>query len=129
MVGEGSWRKKEGLMASGLGTAPPSGQNLLLDEVTWKEYLRLLNIWARRRLRLTYDRGVLEIMTISSEHERYKHLLGRLIEALTEELSLPIAGFGSFTCKRKKKKRGLEPDECYWIASEPLVRGKDAIDL
>jgi hypothetical protein len=23
----------------------------------------------------------------------------------------------------------LEPDECYWIASEPLVRGKDRIDL
>jgi Uma2 family endonuclease len=107
----------------------PVAQSLLLMDISWQEYIKLLRIFARRHLRLTYDHGVLEIMTISSEHERYKHLLGRLLEALTEELDVAIAGFGSFTCKRKRKKRGLEPDECYWIASEPLVRGKDTIDL
>ena len=33
------------------------------------------------------------------------------------------------TFKRRKRRRGLEPDECYWIQSEPMVRGKDKIDL
>jgi len=31
--------------------------------------------------------------------------------------------------RRRKRKRGLEPDDCYWIASEPLVRGKERINL
>ena len=33
------------------------------------------------------------------------------------------------TCKRQKKRRGLEPDECYWIANSGAVRGKREIDL
>ena len=55
--------------------------------------------------------------------------MGRLLEALSEELDKPIAGFGSMTCKRRDKRRGFEPDECYWVANEPLVRGKDRIDF
>jgi Uma2 family endonuclease len=107
-----------------------SVQGLVLNDVDWRSYVRLLRVLQQRRcLRLTYDRGTLEIMTISPTHERYKHLLGRLIEALSEELGFIIAGFGSMTCKRKQRRRGLEPDECYWIGSEPLVRGKLEIDL
>jgi Uma2 family endonuclease len=107
----------------------PTGQRLLLTGIDWPTYLRLSRtLGARRSVRLTYDRGRLEIMTLSPEHERFKHLLRRLIEALTEELRIAIAGFGSMTFKRRRL-RGLEPDECYWIASEPRVRGKDRIDL
>jgi Uma2 family endonuclease len=40
-----------------------------------------------------------------------------------------MAGGGSTTFKRRKKKRGLEPDKCYWIANEAKVRGKKRIDL
>ncbi|MGE3808030.1 MAG: Uma2 family endonuclease [Gemmataceae bacterium] len=40
-----------------------------------------------------------------------------------------MAGFGSMTFKRRRKCRGLEPDECYWIQSVPAVRGKQTIDL
>jgi Uma2 family endonuclease len=101
--------------------APP--QALLLYHVSWREYVRLGRILGDRPLRMTYDRGTLEIMTLSPEHERWKHLLGRLVETMSEELQLPIAGFGSMTCKRRKKRRGVEPDECYWIANEPLVQG------
>jgi Uma2 family endonuclease len=71
----------------------------------------------------------MEIMTLSPRHERSKHLLRRLIEALAEEMGLEIAGFGSMTFKRWRKKRGLEPDECFWIQNEALVRDKDIIDF
>jgi Uma2 family endonuclease len=33
------------------------------------------------------------------------------------------------TFRRKRKQRGLEPDECYWIANEPAVRGKYKFDF
>jgi Uma2 family endonuclease len=107
-----------------------AGQSLLLDNIDWSTYTRLLRIFGKRpAVHLTYDRGMLEIRTLSPEHERLKHLLRRLIEALAEELGMSIAGFGSMTCRRRGRRRGLEPDECYWIAHEPQVRGKDRIDL
>jgi Uma2 family endonuclease len=105
------------------------GHRLALDGVSWRTYLRLLRAFDDRHLRLTYDRGDLEIMTLSPEHERFKHLLGLLISILVEELGWDMAGFGSMTFKNSKQRRGLEPDECYWIQSESGVRGKDTIDL
>jgi hypothetical protein len=44
-------------------------------------------------------------------------------------LGVVIAGFGSMTCRRRRNRRGLEPDECYWIANEPAVRSRDNINL
>src|SRR5436189_294631 len=101
------------------------GGQLLLDGVAWRNYLRLLRALDDRHLRITYDRGALEIMTLSPEHERFKHLLAYFILVLVEELGWYMASYGSMTFKRRRRKRGLEPDECYWIQSEPLVRGKD----
>src|SRR5438128_2365939 len=100
-------------------------QRFLLYGVSWQEYVRMLRAFAQRRgIRLTYDRGTLEFMTLSLEHERLARFFNLLILALTLELGLPMQGGGSTTFRRRRKRRGLEPDECYWIASEPLVRGK-----
>jgi Uma2 family endonuclease len=107
----------------------PSSQRLVLDNVSWQTYLRLLRAFDDRHLRITYTQGTLEIMTLSPEHERFKHLLGYLIGVLVEELGWNMAGFGSMTFKRSEHRSGLEPDECYWIQSEHLVRSKDTIDL
>jgi len=98
-------------------------QKLVLYGEPWETYVRLLHLFdERRHLRITYDRGALEIMTLSAEHEVWKHLLARLIVTLTEEMNLPVASFGSLTMKRRRQSRGLEPDECFWIANEHLVR-------
>jgi Uma2 family endonuclease len=107
----------------------PSGERLVLYGVAWTSYVRILRALGERPIRVTYDRGVLEIMTLGSEHECFTTVLSRLVIALTEELGLPLAGYGSMTMKRRPKKRGFEPDECYWIASEPLIRGKIKIDV
>jgi Uma2 family endonuclease len=108
----------------------PRSQRLMLFDVDWDSYLRFLRAFEERPAwRLTYDHGTLEIMNISLQHASYGHLFGRFIVVLTEELSLPIAGGGSTTFKRRKKLRGLEPDECYWIAHEAAIRGKVRIDL
>jgi Uma2 family endonuclease len=108
----------------------PSSQRLVLFGVSWPEYGRLLRAFAHRRaVKLTYDRGTLEIMTLSHKHENQSYLLARLVDALTEELALTVKGGRSTTFKRRKRQRGLEADSSWWIASEPLVRGKDVIDL
>lgn len=107
----------------------PDQQRLVLGGVSWQAYVRVLRAFDDRHLRITYDRGALEIMTLSPEHERFKHLIGLLLFTLVEELGWRLAGFGSMTFRRKRKRRGLEPDECYWIQSEQAVRGKEHIDL
>ncbi len=104
-------------------------QRLVLHNVDWRTYSRLLRALDERHLRLTYDRGTLEIMTLTHEHESDAPFLGRLAVTLTEELGFPIKVGRSTTFRRRQKERGLEPDDCYWIASEPLVRGKRKIDL
>jgi Uma2 family endonuclease len=107
-----------------------TGQRLVLTNVDWKTYTRLLRTFDERpSLRLTYDRGTLEIMTLTYGHESWGYVLGRMVDVLTEELGLPIAGGGSTTFRRKKRRRGLEPDQCYWITHEAQVRGKLRIDL
>jgi Uma2 family endonuclease len=107
----------------------PEEQRLVLYNVDWGTYQRLLHDLDGRHLRLNYDRGRLEIMTTSSRHERWKTLLARFFEVLTEELNVPILGLGSFTFQREDLDRGLEPDECWYIAHEADVRDREEIDL
>ena len=103
---------------------------LLVDNVDWRTYTRLLHIFAERPgYRLTYDRGRLEIMSPLPEHEIDAEFLGRMAITLTEELGLTIMSGGSTTLRRRRRRRGLEPDHCYWIANEPAMRGKRTLDL
>jgi Uma2 family endonuclease len=110
--------------------APAAEQRLVLPGSDWRTYTGLLRaLEGHPAVRLTYDRGVLELMTLSHEHESYGRFLGRLVVTLTEELGLPIKEGGSTTFRRRRRRRGLEPDNCYWIQNEPAVRGKLQLDL
>ena len=80
-------------------------------------------------MRLTYDQGTLEIKMPLDPHESYKKLLGRLVEALTEELGIEVRSLGSRTCDRQDLAQGLEPDQCYYIQNEPAVWDKEQINL
>jgi Uma2 family endonuclease len=108
----------------------PTVQRLVLPGIDWRTYQRLLRAFDEHAgIRLTYDRGALEIMTLTLGHESWGHLLSRFVVILTEELNLPLAAGGSTTIRRRRSRRGLEPDECYWIQNEALVRGRNRIDL
>jgi len=108
----------------------PVDNRLVMAGEPWSAYTRWLKLFdERRHVRITYDRGALEIMTLTHEHEHPAVLLTRLINVWTEERGLPIKGGKSTTFRRREIKRGLEPDECFWIANESLVRAKERIDL
>jgi Uma2 family endonuclease len=102
----------------------------LLSGVDWHTYSRLLHLFAERpRVRLTYDRGELEIMSPLVEHDDDSRFLGDLVFLLTEELGLPLKRGGSTTLRRRRRQRGLEPDECFWIANAPRMAGVRRLDL
>jgi Uma2 family endonuclease len=99
-----------------------------LTGISWQTYETLLTELGDRHLRITYNRGQLEIMTPSPEHELSKKILGRFVETLAEETSLPIYPLGSTTFKRSQLS-GVEPDECFYICHIETVRGKKRLDL
>jgi Uma2 family endonuclease len=107
-----------------------SANRFLLKNISWQTYEALLkDMESQPGIRLTYDRGILEIMSPLAPHERNSRLIGRLVEALTEEMNIEICSLGSLTCKREDLARGLEPDQCYYIQNESVVRNLDQIDL
>jgi Uma2 family endonuclease len=104
-------------------------QRFILRDADWDTYQGFLAALGERHVRVTYDRGCLELMTLSHRHERISHLLAQVIQILSDELDLPRQSGGSTTFSRKDLDRGLEPDQCYYLANEPRVRNRDEIDL
>ena len=101
---------------------------IVIPNVAW-EVFESLGASDCAGTRFAYDKGVLEIMSPSIEHEWYHRALGRMVETLTEELEIPILSAGSTTLKLHLKKRGLEPDECFYLEHELQMRGKRELDL
>jgi Uma2 family endonuclease len=108
----------------------PGFQRLLMRDVDWPSYSRLLRVFAERpSYRVTFDRGVLEIMTPLPLHEREAYLLGRFVDVMTEEMGVATVAGRSATFRRRSHRRGLEPDNSYWIANASHVIGLRRIDL
>lgn len=110
---------------------PPEGGPVILRGISWSTYEDLVDqlVRSKQRVYLTYDRGVLEIMSPSLFHERFKRLLGTLIDILRLELRIPVVALGSTTQKRVDLARGLEPDECYYVQHAPQMMARWELDL
>jgi len=119
--------KRQTIMATVLN---PPEQRVTLHNVRWETYERLLaDLRDSSAPRLTYDRGTLEIMSPSSEHERYNRTTAQIVEELAVEMDINIDSLGSTTFRREDLDRGFEPDSCFYIRNAPGVRGKKRIDL
>jgi Uma2 family endonuclease len=99
----------------------------LLPGIGWEGYEALLKLIGDGRTRVTYDRGDAELMSPLWDHEEIKRLIGRLVETVTEELNLPCEEAGSTTFRSQALDKGLEPDECYYLANADRVIGYSAL--
>jgi Uma2 family endonuclease len=106
-------------------------QPLVLEGVSWETYESLINDLedAGQHVRVTYDEGWMCFVSPLPKHEKWKSLLGRFVEAIADERDIPISTFGSTTWKRRDRRKGLEPDECFYVQREREVRGKLDFDL
>lgn len=102
----------------------------MLRNVSWETYERLLAEREENRVpRFAFDQGMLEIVSPSSEHESISYYIGLLVAVFAEVTGVDVYGVGSTTFKRADVQRGFEPDSCFYIQNEELVRGKARIDL
>lgn len=108
---------------------------ILLPNASWETYERLLAEREERRSpRFFYDRGVLEILSPSAEHDGVSRVIAALVELLAEEADADLFNAGSTTFKREDLARGFEPDECFYFGGNAsrvrdLVVGKGNIEL
>lgn len=106
------------------------GQQLLLTDISWQEFEDILeDLGEHRASKVAYENGILEIMTPLPEHEINKEIISDLIKALLEELDINFFSLGSTTFKNQSIGKGIEPDNCFYIQNEAVVRGKTKLDL
>ena len=111
-------------------TAPATDNKIVIYDVSWETYERLLSdLSDRSSPRLTYDRGRLEIMSPTEEHEELNRSLAALVEAVAEALEIDIRSLGSTTFRRQDLERGFEPDSCFYVQSLSKLESNRRVDL
>jgi Uma2 family endonuclease len=108
---------------------PIAGRSVVLENVSWSAYEKFLDAVENRHVRLTYDRGSLEIVTPLFNHEWWKQRVRALIIAYGTVFRIAIQGAGSTTFRRRRNERGLEPDESFFIRNAEVLRGRRELDL
>jgi Uma2 family endonuclease len=108
----------------------PEGATLVLQQFTWSDYQRLVQeLIDRHRLRVTYDRGRVEIMSTLSEHEEYSGLIDRLVFIYGDHFNIDVEPRGRTTWSREELERGLEADSCYYVTNAPRIIGIRRLNL
>ena len=102
---------------------------VVLKGVSWQTFQSLLaDVGDDRAWRIAYDNRVLEIRMPYQEHEVPKRLLESFVEWIADELEIEVMSLGSLLLEREHLTRAIEPDTCFYIQNEALVRSKK-IDL
>jgi Uma2 family endonuclease len=104
-------------------------RRVVLYGISWATYQKLRDAEENYHVRMTYDRGALEIVSPSGKHEHISNILGRMVEEWTLIHRIGMRAGRNSMFRRADLRRGLEPDNCYWIRNERKVRKKVEVDL
>jgi Uma2 family endonuclease len=116
-------------MSGATRNKPDDGQRLVMHGIDWDRYEKLLDALGDRPMRLTFDRGTLEIMAPSWDHEWWDSRVYTVVLALSQELVFDMQPGGSTTFRREDLARGLEPDQCFYLKNARRVAKLHVIDL
>lgn len=103
---------------------------VLFNGISWQTYRALMeDVGDGRAWRIAYDHGVLEIRMPLVKHEEPKIMLSNFVEVLADELEIEIRELGALTLEREDLTRAIEPDTCFYIQNELVIRSREEIDL
>jgi Uma2 family endonuclease len=109
---------------------PNADHIIVLHDVTWEDYERLLEIRGDRSApRISYLEGEVEIKSPSKDHERIKSSIGGLLETWCIDRGIEVSAFGSWTLKTEDNEGAAEADECYIFGTEARERPQLAIEV
>lgn len=111
-------------------TKPLDGEHrVVLRGVGWEGYQSILRMVGDQPVRMTYDRGDVELMSPLPKHERKKSLLGQFVRILAREFRIAVMPMGSTTWSREDLDKGLEADESFYLGDLQRLKDPDNIDL
>jgi len=110
-------------------TAVPPESRVVIEDVLWETYEALAEQRRGSVPRMTYDNGVLELMSPRRQHENIGRLIGRMIETYSEVKAIEIQSVASTTFKLKALSKGFEADESYYVTHAERIRPKEEVNL
>ena len=105
------------------------GSTITIANLSWGDFEALLNdLGEKRKTRLTYYQGCLEIMSPLAIHERPHRIIAYIITTILESQGRNWEDFGSTTLKLVNV-AGVEPDTCFYIDNASVVQGCSNLNL
>jgi len=98
---------------------------ITLIGIKWLTFKAIMSdVGDGRSWRIAYAEGVLEIRMPLTEHEEPKGMIESFVEAFADALDIEVRKLGALTLEREDLARAIEPDSCFYIQNESVVRGK-----
>jgi Uma2 family endonuclease len=108
----------------------PEDTVVTFHDVSWEEYEDLLErVGEARGLRISYGEGTMQVVTFSTEHEAYSEFISGMMSMLSVRLRINICFFGSSTIRKKQRRKGKEPDKCFYVQTAPLLGNRQKLDF
>ncbi len=100
----------------------PEDTTITFHHVSWAEYEELLTqVGEPAGLRISFDKGTLQAMTLSLEHETYVRFIEKLVSALSLRLRIQTRSSGSATMRKRAESVGKEPDAGFYIQTAAQI--------
>ena len=100
-----------------------------IQGIGWAGYKAVARLrQGRSRPKMIYIDGDLILVSPGQPHERLNIRVGRFFYEIIANLRIPTLSLGQTTWRRRRKDAALEGDQTFYIANEPLVRGRK-VDL
>jgi Uma2 family endonuclease len=108
----------------------PAATEITFHNVSWEEYEDLLEeVGEASGLRISYDEGTLNVMTLSVKHEYYERFIEKMLVCVIVRLGVNIRSFGSATMRKQKKRKGNEPDLCFYVQTADAIGNRIELDF
>ena len=95
---------------------------LILTEISWAQMEAIEKSFTNiGGVRFLYLDGILEIMTVSPEHEETKKTIALLLETYMRQKGIKFYGRGGFTLGSQEQRAKKEPDESYNFQTKKAI--------
>lgn len=107
------------------------GEVRVFHNVAWEDYERLHDQLPpdSKLVRVSYGEEVMERMSKSTLHEVYAVFFNRLLSQLSLSLHIDIRFFGGPTIKKSRRRKGLDPDACFYVQIVPQLSNRIRLDF
>jgi Uma2 family endonuclease len=98
---------------------------ITLTGIKWLTFKAIMSdVGDGRAWRVAYAEGVLEIRMPLTEHEEPVGMIEHFVGVVVDEMEIEMRQLGALTLEREDLTRAIEPDTCFYIQNESVVRGK-----